>query len=392
MLLKLFCGAYWEMAMLFVRPSKLVPSVALVLLVMGFIHPAFADTSSYSFQQGSNGYSRAQDTSIRWAYGTNFGTTAEGQVEAGHKGDPGAYEMWSTGAGRTSVLEVGQFFQSVLGGVGGGVYSLEAGPAYRYSRMYIRFRDVFGTGAGQVPTGIPVASATLRLYNTEDLGAEGSAGGAFLGETVSGPDGVTLDNVYGEPKLNAGTIAVYPSLIPITFGFDDGTAKKGRVTAKERRRGKQSWAQGQCSTSLLANDPVAMAIYCGPADFDNPLIAAGANEIDSSHAGAITVAQNADEGFKDFDVTGLVDFITGNGVYITALSPTGALPTLDLNYGNAYRSSEFGDAYDKDENLISAATAADIATRPMLIIELVPEPATAALVSIGGLALLRRRR
>ena len=128
------------------------------------------------------------------------------------------------------------------------------------------------------------------------------------------------------------------------------------------------------------------------ADFDNPLIAAGANEIDSSHAGAITVAQNADEGFKDFDVTGLVDFITGNGVYITALSPTGALPTLDLNYGNAYRSSEFGDAYDKDENLISAATAADIVTRPMLIIELVPEPATAALVSIGGLALLRRRR
>ena len=100
----------------------------------------------------------------------------------------------------------------------------------------------------------------------------------------------------------------------------------------------------------------------------------------------------ATEGFKEFDVTGLMEFVTGDGVFITALSPTGELPTLDLNYGNAYRSSEFGSTYDSDGNLVSGASAADIATRPMLVVELVPEPGMLSLVGIGSLCLLRRRR
>ncbi len=350
-----------------------------------------APAETYTFQQGANGYERAQDASIRWAYTTNFGDSAT--VDLDHSGDPGAYEMWSTGGGRTSILEVGHFFQSTVGGFVSGVRTVEAGPVYRYSRMYIRFRDVFGTGAGQVPPGIGIASATLKLYNTEDLGSAGSAGGAVLPETLLGVDNVSLSNPHNAPKLNAGTISVYPSLIPISYGFEDGTSGKGKVTGKERRRSKQQWAQGQCCNAAHEkNDPVAMAFQLGPADVGNPRISPGEEEIDSTHPGAIDVFQDATEEFKDFDVLGLLDFLTGDGVFVTSLSPDGHLPTQDLNYGNAYRSSEFGAAYDSDGNLVSAASAADISTRPMLVIELVPEPATAVLVSFGGLVLLRRRR
>ncbi len=106
----------------------------------------------------------------------------------------------------------------------------------------------------------------------------------------------------------------------------------------------------------------------------------GTEEYDSSHPAAVDIFQNADPGIKSFDVTGLIDFITGDGVFVTAISPDGELPTLDINYGQAYRSSEFG------------STAADIATRPKLIIDFIPEPTTLGLIGMGGLALLRRSR
>ncbi len=336
---------------------------------------SLSSAETITFQQGVNGYQRAQDTSVRWMFSTNFGDTAEEDKD--HPGDIGAYEMWSTGAGRTSVLEVGHFFQTILGGVGGSVYSLEAGPAYRYSRMYIRFRDVFGTGSNQVSPDAEIQSATLRLYNTEDLGAVKAAGGAGLGETVTGPAGETIVNQRAEPKLNSGTIGIYPSLIPISYGFDDGLSTKGKVTGRERRRSKERWSQvagvhgGECFQNLPPfNDPSAMQFLWGPADFDNPCIAEGENEFDSSHPGAIEVLHDANKEFKEFDVTGLIDFITGDGVYIRALSPSGELPTLDINYGNAYHSSEFGNTYDKDGNLVLDASAEDIATRPILVIEL----------------------
>ncbi len=73
------------------------------------------------------------------------------------------------------------------------------------------------------------------------------------------------------------------------------------------------------------------------------------------------MSQDASEGFKDFDVTGLVEFITGNGVFITGISPPGELPTVDINYGQAYRSNEFGGP---------SATVDQIATRPMLLLEI----------------------
>jgi len=55
---------------------------------------------------------------------------------------------------------------------------------------------------------------------------------------------------------------------------------------------------------------------------------------------------------------------------------------LTINVGQAYRSSEFGG---------SGATADDIATRPKLIVDYIPEPATFGLVGISMLALLRRQ-
>ncbi len=338
--------------------------VAITLIAV----PSQAET--ISFQQGVNGYDRAQDTGIRWAYTTNFGDTAN--YDNPHAGDPGEYEMWSTGAGRSSILEVGQFYLRTLGSVDSARRSIEAGPSYRYSRMYIRFRDVFGTGAGQIAPDAEIASATLKLFNTEDLGTVGSSGGAAENDpTCCDPiTGGSLANPQAQPKLNAGNIAIYPSLIPIAYGFDDGTASKGKVTAKEKRRGREFWARGKNAHSQTPNDPLAQGFKFGPADWDDPDINPGEEEIDSRHPGAIEIFQNTSEGFKEFDVSGLMDFITGSGVFITALSPEGELPTLDINYGNAYRSSEFGDVYDRDGNLISGASAADIATRPMLVIEL----------------------
>jgi len=356
----------------FVALRSLVLVAALVLLVAA---PTLAET--FTFQQGANGYERAQDTTIRWAYATNFGDSAT--IESDNRGDPGAYNMWSTNGGRTSILEVGQFFQSTVAGFAEGVFTTEAGPVYRYSRMYIRFRDVFGTGANQIPPEGEISSATLKLYNTEDQGAVVAVGAGVFPDIVPSIDGISLANPKAEPKLNGGNIAVYPSLIPITYGFDDGMETKGRVTARDRRLLKQGWSQGPCLTQLAGNDPIAMAFNCGPADVDDPEVAfwadmndavPGEPEIDSRHPGAIEVFQDASEGFKEFDVLGLIDFITGDGVYMTALSAEGALPTMDINYGNAYRSSEFGNIYDADGNLVAGASNEQIATRPIFVIEL----------------------
>ncbi|MBH04897.1 MAG: hypothetical protein CMJ20_01110 [Phycisphaeraceae bacterium] len=372
------------MAMSILRFPKVLIAIWVLMIALSSATTTWAET--LTFQQGANGYNRAQDTSIRWGFTTNFGDTAG--VDTGHAGDVGSYESWATSGGRTTVLEVGNFLQSELGTVTSGVSSPEAGPTYRYSRMFIRFRDVFGATAGQIPADADIKSATLKLYNTEDLGAEGSAGGAFKGDTVIGPGNVELDNIYAMPKLNSGTIAIYPMLHSITWGFDDGVATKGRVTAKEKRRGKVDWEQGSycgmpdsrsAADYRTPNDGYAMAFNCGPADKGDPDLIEDPSDpnsivhphnYDSTHSGAVEIFQDANPGFKEFDVTGLLDFVTGDGVFITALSPTDAVPTMEVNYGNAYRSSEFGDVYDSDGNLTASGSVEDIATRPMLVIEL----------------------
>ncbi len=362
---------HWEMLM----PLQRSLSGGGYFLLTGLLLAAASLTSAdiSTFQQGADGYDRAQDTSIRWSFTTNFGDTPT--IESDHGGDQGAYESWSTNGGGSTILEAGNFYQRFLGTVSAGLFSVEAGPTYRYSRTIIRFRDVFGTGPNQVPVGAPINSATLVLHNTFDLGSEDSAGLAVLPDTLPGEGGVILDNPKADPKLNAGNMAIYPMLVPINYGTDDGTATKGRVTAMEKRRGKEPWSRDcRDARSSAPNDPFVNAFTCGPAD---------GVEYDSSHPGSVEFFQDATPGAKNFDVTGLLDAISGDGVFITALNPPGELATLDLNYGQAYHSSEFGGG---------GASPEDIATRPLLIVDFVPEPTTLGLIAFGSLAILRRRR
>ena len=326
--------------------------------------PAVAET--IIFQQDLDGYTRAQDASIRWAYTRNYGDSPG--VDTDRPGDAGSYEMWSTNGGATTVLEAGQFYQRTTGSlIGGGAHSFEAGPVYRYSRILLRFRDVIGTGPGQVAPDAVINQATLKLYNTPDLGAVGAAGNAAHPEVVykgsgshSDPNNFLDNSQRGVPRLNAGLMAVYPLLKSVRYGTSDGVAAIGESTGRSRRRGKELWSQ-RCHGDLAPNDPFAIAHNCGPADVGDPHSTPGTEEYDSQHSAAIEVPQDASEGFKDFDVTGLFDFITGHGVFISAISPPGELPTVNLNYGQAYRSNEFGGI---------DASAEDIATRPMLVIEL----------------------
>ena len=345
--------------------------------------PTLADT--FTFQQGVNGYERAQDTGIRWAYEVNYGDKPG--YDDPHAGDPGAYEMQSINGGRTSVLEVGNFFQKNTGMLGPELHTLEAGPSYRYSRMLIRFRDVVGEEPGLVPPDAIITNVTLKLYNTHDLGAVVSAGGAAFGDRVfqegADPDdpNTWLENLQQQPQLNAGTIGVYPYLEKVNWGFDDGIAKKGVITIKEKRRGRVDWEQGHAYHNT-PNDAFEMAFNWGPADKGDPHLIVDPSDpdydpnspvkphnYDSTHPGAIEIFQTKDEGFKGFDITGLWDFITGHGVFVTGLSPEGQLPTLEEGHGNAYRSGEYGNLYDASGTLVTPATQEEIATRPMLIVE-----------------------
>jgi len=359
----------------------IISSLSGIVVILILISSATADI--LTFQQGVDGYDRAQDTAIRLSYTVNYGDTPDFDMD--HPGDAGNYEMQSTNGGASTVLEAGQFFQRVLGSIGSGRSTVEAGPTYRYARFFIRFRDIFGTGANQIPADAPIKAATLKLYNTEDLGSAKAAGAAYFGDEVTliGTGGLStrVPNVVGQPKLNAATIGVYPLLTSIKFGNNDGTANKGVATGGEKRRGKEQWSRGQMCIQEIMNDPFAVAANCGPAPLGDPDVAAGAQaEYDPNHAGAIEAAQDITEGFKSFDVTDLMDFVGGDGLYVIGLSPPNELPTLDINYGQAYRSSEFG------------STAAEIATRPMLVVEFIPEPATFAIIGLGSLILLRRRR
>lgn len=336
-----------------------------ILTAACLLLPSTAIADTIVFQQGVGGYTRAQDTSIRWAYTQNYGDYFG--MDTDRPGDAGAYEMWSTNGGATTVLEAGQFYQRRLGSlIGGGAASLEAGPTFRYSRILMRFRDVIGTAVGQIDPDAVVTQATLRLYNTLDLGAVVAAGDAALPDVIYGGFGPTtdpnsfLDNTErGVPRLNAGLMGIYPLLKSVKYGNSDGTAAKGESTGRSRRRGKEYWSQ-RCHGELAPNDPFAITHNCGPADVGDPHSTSGQEEYDSQHPGSIEVAQDASEGFKDFDVTGLFEFITGDGIFITGISPPDELPTVDLNYGQAYRSGEFGGV---------DAAEPQIATRPMLIVE-----------------------
>ena len=61
----------WEMMMSTRRCSKVLVVMWMFVVAWSPTAPTLADT--FTFQQGVNGYERAQDTGIRWAYEVNYG-------------------------------------------------------------------------------------------------------------------------------------------------------------------------------------------------------------------------------------------------------------------------------------------------------------------------------
>tara|TARA_Y100000588_G_C14233412_1_gene916229 strand:+ start:195 stop:1607 length:1413 start_codon:yes stop_codon:yes gene_type:complete len=356
-----------------------------VLLLGVFIAVPSVHAEILTFQQGVSGYGGSRDTSIRWAFEANYFMTpnADGTFAAINSEGPhasvGAYEYLSTNGGVSSVLEVGQFFNKPIGFAG------RAGPIYRFSRMAIRFRDLIGTSSGQVPPDATITNATLKLYNTYDLGAAGASSGS--------PDDPGFAK---EPQLNQGLIQLSPMLVPIVWGTSDGAASKGESTGRARRRGRGHWwSRGEtCGYPDTPDDPFIAETSCGPVPAGSPpatdpggcygvgclgygnsgigttlwgrhwVIADGfEGDYDPTDLAAVEVFQDAAEGFKEFDVTPLVidGRISQLGVYLTALGNEPA--TLEKNFGQAYRSSEFGGANPSPE---------DLATRPILVVEFEP--------------------
>lgn len=365
-----------------------------------------ADADILTFQNGIDGYDGTRDSGIRW--GLNLGFAAR---ETGIIGDIGTYEFRSTNLGGATKIEVANLFHSTRDYIPNRPELGITGPIYRYGRMFLKFNDIIGTGPGQVSPDLTITRATLELYNTEDFGSAAAVDNNILTDDP---------NDLEDPKLSGGAIAIYPVRVPIVFGKDVGVAGKNRVTGDEYKRSKQSWSV-RCSEGgqTYPEDPVAASWICGPRDINDihqgaedpnhPIHtshatrregAVGPPELDWSHPGSVVALQDATEGTKSFDVTRLVQdgIFDSYGVYLTSLmAPTTGfhhsvpnfwtgeaggdpssffIPTRDENYGNTYRTSAHP----------------DIGSRPKLIVEFVPEPATSGLLGLGALALLYRRR
>ncbi len=304
------------------------------------------------FQHGVNGYQGGQDSAIRVAIEMDRFRINDDDpscnvhcFDGDLGGDLGAYEHWSTNGGGSTVLEVGHFFQNQLGFIG------RPGPTYRYGKMFLRFGDVIGTGAGQIPTDARIDNATLTLHHQEDLGAVVAS--SYVADNPGTAKG---------PVLNSGNIRVSPLLQPIAFGTSDGYYSDGEVTGRFRTwrpgsdgtngnavapgSGGEAWAQG-CKGSdyeydpqglnhgqdyVLDNDAFGAIDYCGPAD-----------GIDHDESRAVDYYQDQVAGAQDINVTSIARDLTGDGVLINVVHDPNnpMLPQPNgPNWGAAYRSNE----------------------------------------------------
>ena len=323
----------------------------LVAMVALATVPAFADIAT--FQQGVGGYDRGLDTTIRVTNETNRLEDRNDPSSANVGGDLGAYEHWSTNGGASTKLEVGHFMQNQIG------FGGNPGPTLRYSKSMIRFRDIFGDGAGQIPAGSPINSATLTLTHTTDFGGEVASSGV-----MDNPGSVA------SPQLNSGQIKVVPLIGSITYGTSDGLASVGEVTGREKKRGKADWEEG-CDTGADSNGVPKNDPY-GPIDSCGPM---GGSESDYSRGSSF--AQAAVAGPVNIDVTDILSDLENYGILLNLDRSGGDVAvTFENNNGAAYFSNEAGDAQ----------------VRPLLTVDYVPEPATLGLLAIGGLTMLRRRR
>ncbi len=307
------------------------------------------------FQHGVNGYQGGQDSAIRVAIEMDRFRINDDDPSCNvhcHDGvlggDLGAYEHWSTNGGGSPVLEAGHFFQNQLGFMG------RPGPTYRYGKIFLRFGDVIGTGAGQIPADARIDNATLTLHHQEDLGAVVAS--SYVADNPGTAKG---------PVLNSGNIRVSPLLQPIAFGTSDGYYSDGEVTARFRtwrppgvisgngmiiEGNGEHWAQG-CKGSdyefdpnptsdadwgaiyVLDNDAFGAIDYCGPAD-----------GIDHDESRAVDYYQDQVAGAQDINVTSIVRNLIGDGVLINVVHDPDnpMLPQPNgPNWGAAYRSNEY---------------------------------------------------
>jgi len=115
-----------------------------------------------TFQQGVNGYSGMVDTMIRWADPeTNFATDFQSGYDYQYNADTDS----------------------------------SGGP----SQVLMRFDDIIGSGAGQIPTGSTIVSATLRIRSTDD----GDGGNAYAMLQPWIDTAVTWNNSFGGNGIQA---------------------------------------------------------------------------------------------------------------------------------------------------------------------------------------------
>ena len=115
---------------------------------------------------------------------------------------------------------------------------------YVYGLM--RFDNIFGTGAGQIPAGSRISSATLRLNLTEDT----ADGFLYLHRMVMdwsdttatwnffGPNGVQLNGIHA---LSAADATVGPG---ITNGTPTGSSTAYPIITADVTSGVQAWSDG----------------------------------------------------------------------------------------------------------------------------------------------------
>ena len=250
-----------------------------------------------TFQQGDgNGYSGCEDTKIGvWWSGSDAGAGNHWIMNFGNESTMAAYGVWQ---------------------------------GYRLQKAFIKFQDVFGPGANQIPVGATIISATMNIWAYN----------------------------FREP----GDWRASPLLVDLNYGTGTETlAGPGEVCARFKAG---PWNAPQEQWAVPAN--------LGPTD---------GIEYDSTQGVSIDVWPN-DPRWAEWNVTqtvqdgsnGIAGSLTDYGMIIEAVGGTGSSP------GGDFYSSNIGGDYTH--------------LRPILEVEWIPEPATMLLLSTGGLLALRRRR
>lgn len=288
--------------------KKLIMIVTVLVVGAVLAGPALAGVQSFTFQQGdANAYSGAEDGFLRWGAAPGDGSRNLFHSCCG--------EWWNVQFGATNNVVVG----------------LSAG---RQGVGIMRFNDVFGGGAGQIPLGSNVVSAELMLHVNQ----------------------TNADTLRASPFFTALSTFGAGNEVPAADGEPSGHyAVNGTVPV--------DWAV-PCTLN---------SINCGPVDAQMGL---GASDYDSGDAAASSGVEGAVQANKIvIDVTALVQ-----AGYLTNDPVTGA-------QGN-------GAVIDNPNLTVLTLLMSERTTlgeRPLLTVT-VPEPATFGLLAVGCVLVGMRRR